>query len=79
MGKKFWGLLLSGIPLLCSAGKMLLEFFGDIDFIVGRIQDPGWMRDAYVHIVSFSPVGNMLIFIILLCLFAYFIKYSKNE
>ncbi len=80
MDKRFWGNLLAGLFGLLSGAKILLEFFGDIDFIVERIKDPGWIRDTYIHIVNFSPEGNMAIFVISLLVLGYFrIKSAKSE
>lgn len=77
--RKIFGIYLSGIGLVWSVVKLLLDFLGDLDFVIERVKDPGWMQEIYNHVVSFSPEGNMAIFIISLCLFAYFMKYPKNE
>ncbi|GJL49284.1 MAG: hypothetical protein NPIRA01_05110 [Nitrospirales bacterium] len=57
----------------------MLDFLGDMDFVIGRIKDPGWLQDAYLNIVSFSPQGNMVIFIVSLIIFGCLIFQHKQK
>lgn len=56
----------------------MLSFLGDIDLIVERIHNPGWMGDIYNQFLSFSPKFNMALFLLASASLAYLFFTKRN-
>ena len=80
MGKNVWTKIVPVFFFIISGSKIMLEFLGDVDFIIERLHNPGWLGYAYNHFVSFSPKANMAIFIFSILAFGYIlIKTNKKD
>jgi hypothetical protein len=63
---RHWGMLLSVFPFLgpfWRVCKLLLQWAGDFDLIISRIEDPDWMGVVVKSIYSFflDPPGYLIL------------------